>query len=157
MFDDSILTTDVTTPQDVPRRMTRAEASRRNGARSRGPKTEEGKLRSSRNAWKHGLTAKNNSISNPAADPCAPYSDALFYNEDQQVFAAIFAMCMQELSPTDRFECEIVHEIALVRFQTRRGYVIESRLFNRAMIEDSTDFDAEMELDGATEDERVAA
>ena len=157
MSDDPTLTTDMTTPQDPPRRLTRAEASRLNGARSRGPKTEKGKLRSSRNARKHGLTAKDKPVPNPAADPRAPYSDALFYNEDQQVFAAIFAMCIQELSPTDRFEREIVHEIALVRFQTRRGYVIESRLFNRAMIEDSPDFDAEVELDGATEDERVAA
>jgi hypothetical protein len=42
----------------VPTVSARALASRRNGARSRGPKTAAGKARSSRNALKHGLCAQ---------------------------------------------------------------------------------------------------
>ena len=36
----------------------RAEAARRNGAKSQGPKTEEGKLRSSQNSLQHGMHAR---------------------------------------------------------------------------------------------------
>jgi hypothetical protein len=62
----------------------RAEASRRNGAKSRGPKTAEGKARSSRNALKHGL--------------CAQHLVALG-DEDLDAFDALEAALMDKLAP----------------------------------------------------------
>ena len=62
----------------------RAEASRRNGARSRGPKTEEGKARSAQNALKHGMRAQQHLV---------------LPDEDGAEFADLEAALVAELAP----------------------------------------------------------
>ena len=51
----------------------RREASRRNGSRSRGPKTEAGKARSRANSLKHGLTGAGVVLPEDMADAVARY------------------------------------------------------------------------------------
>jgi hypothetical protein len=61
----------------------RAAASRRNGARSKGPTTPEGKARSAQNALTHGLCADNYLVS----------------AEEEDVYEALEAALLDELAP----------------------------------------------------------
>jgi hypothetical protein len=74
-------------PAALPHPNPRTEASRRNGAKSRGPETREGKAGSAQNALKHGL--------------CAETFVALG-EEDQAAFDALEATLVEELVPEGR-------------------------------------------------------
>jgi len=64
------------------------EANRANAQASTGPRTEEGKARSSQNARKHGLTAKQLAIT----------------PEDRQAFDEILAGYLHEINPSGQIE-----------------------------------------------------
>ena len=71
----------------VPVSNARAEASRKNGAKSRGPKTDEGKARSAQNALKHGMRAQKYLV---------------LPDEDAAEFAELEAALVEELAPVGR-------------------------------------------------------
>lgn len=71
-----------------PRSEEQKAASRRKGAKSRGPVTPEGKAKSAHNALRHGLTAFNLPLT------C----------EDQASFDLVLADCMDEYQPADATE-----------------------------------------------------
>jgi hypothetical protein len=94
----------------------RAEASRRNGARSRGPKTPEGKARAAQNALKHGLRAEKLVV---------------VRGEDPQAFAALEAALAAELAPDGALQGLLAGRIARAAWRLERAERIEAELFER--------------------------
>lgn len=92
-------------------------ASRANGARGRGPVTEEGKRRSSLNAIRHGLLAKG----------------VVLQNESEETFARLHAQHLAKLGPADAVEEGAVEEMVAANWRLRRLWAIETRLFDNSI------------------------
>jgi hypothetical protein len=98
----------------VPVSNARAEASRKNGARSRGPETLEGKARSARNALKHGLRAQKH---------------AVLPDEVVAAFKALEAALTEELAPESALQSILVGRIARAVWRLERAEQLEVELF----------------------------
>jgi hypothetical protein len=90
------------------------EAARRNGARSRGPTTAEGKARSSANALKHGLAAANH---------------ALLEGEDRAAYEELLTGLVDELAPGTELEARLVQRLASALWRQDRADRLEAKLF----------------------------
>jgi len=90
----------------------RAAASRRNGARSRGPVTAAGKAPSARNATKHGLRAGN----------------VLLADESARDFAALAGALQAELAPVGALQAELALRVAAAAWRARRVDRLEAAL-----------------------------
>lgn len=97
--------------------MSKAEASRCNGAQSKGPTTPEGKTRSAQNSTTHGLNSK---VVVLASESQEEYDDLLFDY-------------IRHYSPVGPIETDLVHEIAANRWRMRRCLRLESAAFDAAM------------------------
>ena len=91
----------------------RAAASRRNGARSQGPRTVAGKVRTARNALKHGLRARRL---------------VLLDDENATEFRAFQAAARAELAPSGTLQSELVERIVTAAWRARRGDRLEAAL-----------------------------
>jgi hypothetical protein len=98
----------------VPISSARAEASRRNGAKSRGPKTEAGKARSAQNALKHGMRAEKHLV---------------LPDEDAVEFAAHEAALLAELAPAGALQVALAQRVASAAWRLARADRIEADLF----------------------------
>jgi hypothetical protein len=103
-------------PCAVPAIHARAEASRRNGAKSCGPKSPEGKARSAQNALKHGFRAKKHVVLD---------------DEDAAEFAALEAALIEELAPQGALQVVLARRLAAAAWRLSRADRIESELLGR--------------------------
>jgi hypothetical protein len=98
----------------VPVSNARAEASRRNGAKSGGPKTEEGRARSARNALKHGMRAEKHIV---------------LPDEEAAEFAGLEAAMVEELAPVGALQTVLARRVAVAAWRLARADRIEIELF----------------------------
>src|SRR5207249_6035129 len=96
----------------------RSDQSRINGAKSRGPKSSEGKARSSSNALKHGRYA-NNAI--------------VLSNEDRGAFDELVAAHAQRIQPTDLIETRFTRELASIDWLLARHFAMDARMLDHEM------------------------
>ncbi|MGA7323268.1 MAG: hypothetical protein WBX25_02005 [Rhodomicrobium sp.] len=87
-------------------------ASQRNGRLSRGPKTKDGKARSSRNALRHGLSARKN----------------LLARESEAEYVELYEELCASLKPKGALEIQLAQQIVSVLWRMRRIPVFEAAL-----------------------------
>ncbi len=85
------------------------EASRANGAKSRGPKTTDGKARSSQNSLRHGFLSKT----------------LVLKTESKEAFHALFLTLGDVVKPRDAFEDELFFVMVAARWRSVRLWAIE--------------------------------
>jgi hypothetical protein len=102
------------TPAAVSVSNARAEASRCNGAKSRGPTTLEGKARSAQNALKHGMRAQKYVV---------------LPEEDAEEFAGLEAAMIEELAPVGALQTVLARRVVVAAWRLARADRIETELF----------------------------
>src|SRR5215217_5950185 len=104
-------------PEARPRSPAQIEASRRNGARSKGPATDEGKARASRNSLKHGLTATHHLV---------------LEDEVPHALEALIATVTEETGAASEIEARLARRLAIALWKGERAERIETALFDTA-------------------------
>ena len=94
--------------------LTKSESARINGAKSRGPKTPEGKAASSQNATTHGHFAKAIVLS----------------NESTEAFEHLTAEFLQRYQPRDPVELALVEQIIAATWRLSRCWCMQTETMN---------------------------
>src|SRR6266481_279189 len=93
------------------------QAARENGAKSKGPKTPEGKQRSSQNATQHGMLAET----------------LVLQNENQAEFETLRAAYFDQYQPIGPTETHLVQQIIACEWRQHRSWAFETALFDDEM------------------------
>jgi hypothetical protein len=100
----------------------RAEASRRNGAKSRGPKTPEGKARAAQNALRHGMRSLRYVV---------------LPDESAADFHALEEAMVDELAPVGAVQAVLARRVAVAAWRMARADRMEVELFEERRWEDA--------------------
>ena len=111
---------------------------RENGAKSRGPVTDEGKARSCLNGITHGLLA----------------ASVVMAVESKEQFQRLRISYVENLRPADPIQADLVDDIVVARWRLRRIQGIEAALLDSELDFQRVQVDAEFEL--LTDDVRAA-
>ena len=98
--------------------LSRSAQARINGAKSKGPKTPEGKARSSMNSLRHGRYA-NHAI--------------VLSNEDKGAFEDLEEAYIRRIGPLDSVETRFARELAAIDWRLDRNCAVETRMFDHEM------------------------
>lgn len=92
--------------------------ARLNGANSKGPKTPEGKARSSMNSLRHGRYANHATV---------------LSNEDPAAFEDLALAYVQRIGPLDSVEARLARELASIDWRLARYRAMETRMIDHEM------------------------
>jgi hypothetical protein len=95
------------------------EASKKNGAKSNGPVTEEGKQNSSKNARRHGLSSNSHVV--------------VLSNEDRGLYKEMLQSFYDTFQPANAVEMDLVQQIAAASWRIRRINGMESAMLELEM------------------------
>jgi len=96
-------------------------ANRKNAQKSTGPKTEEGKAVSSKNALKHGLRSHDVILDTP------------HYKENVFEYNVLLNSLFNELKPVGQFQEFLVYKIANSLWRSRRAVIAETAQLHRQL------------------------
>jgi hypothetical protein len=102
------------------------EASRRNGGKSQGPVTEEGKANSAQNAVSHNI--------------CTGHL-VLLNNEDPREFHRLMDDYILRFQPVDGVELDLVHKMIAATWREKRVTAMETALFELEILRQQPDVD----------------